>query len=188
MDYLAASDFTASPNICFSFFKTSLFEESQQEQLKKIIVEGNNHSIRTREVNGEVKLVVKSSVDDTSSDNGVARMEFEENTTLSIDELDNLLLEAGFIYQAKWSREREEYLLSGVTITLDKNAGYGWLTEFERVVGEDENFEEVQSGIKQLMSECGLVELDQDRLARMFEFYNSNWEDYYGTDNVFIVE
>ena len=35
---------------------------------------------------------------------------------------------------------------------------------------------------------CGLVELDQDRLARMFEFYNSNWEDYYGTDNVFIVE
>jgi hypothetical protein len=38
------------------------------------------------------------------------------------------------------------------------------------------------------MSEIGLVELPQDRLARMFEYYNNNWEDYYGTEKVFNIE
>lgn len=165
-----------------------LFSDEQLIHLKKIITEGTSHSIRTREVDGVVKLVVKSSVDSTTSDNGIARMEFEENVPISIDELDEILINTGFEYQAKWSRQREEYLLNDVNITLDKNAGYGWLTEFERVVKEDEDFAEVQVQIKQLMDEFGLVELDQDRLARMFEHYNSNWEEYYGTDKVFTIE
>lgn len=166
----------------------NLFSEAQLTLLKKIITEGKSHSIRTREVDEKVMLVVKSSVDDTSSDNGVSRMEFEETVPLTLSELDELLIKAGFSYQAKWSRQREEYLLNDVTITLDKNAGYGWLTEFERVVKEDEDINEVQAEIKQLMDEFGLVELDQNRLARMFEHYNTNWEDYYGTDKVFTIE
>lgn len=165
-----------------------LFSDDQLVLLKKIITEGKSHSVRTREVKGEVKLVVKSSVDTTSSDNGVSRMEFEETVPLSLVELDELLLDAGFSYQAKWSRQREEYLLNDVTITLDKNAGYGWLTEFERVVKEDEDFQKVQSEIKQLMGEFGLVELDQGRLSRMFDHYNTHWEEYYGTDKVFTIQ
>src|SRR3989344_4557302 len=51
-------------------------------------------------------------------------------------ELGTLILSAGFAYQAKWSREREEYLCHGINITLDKNAGYGWLAEFEKVVDD----------------------------------------------------
>jgi predicted adenylyl cyclase CyaB len=165
-----------------------LFLSDQLLVLKNIITQGSKHSVRTREVNSEVKLVIKSSVDDTSSENGIARMEFEENVAISIGELDELLIQSGFEYQAKWSREREEYELDTITVTLDKNAGYGWLTEFERVVGEDEDFDKVQEEIKNLMNDFGLVELDQNRLARMFDYYNDNWEDYYGTNKVFTIE
>jgi hypothetical protein len=38
------------------------------------------------------------------------------------------------------------------------------------------------------MQELDLKELSQDRLERMFKFYNENWRDYYGTEKVFNIE
>ena len=164
------------------------FDDGQYVRLVKIVSEGESHSVRTREVDGVVKFVVKSSVDETTSDNGIARMEFEEDVDTSLDDLDQILLEAGFEYQAKWSRHREEYLLRDVSITLDKNAGYGWLTEFELVVGQEADLDQAESQTRDLMDDCGVKESDQERLARMFDHYNSNWRDYYGTDNIFTLE
>jgi adenylate cyclase class IV len=164
------------------------FDDDQYVRLVTIVNEGQEHSVRTREVDGVVKFVIKASVDDTSSANGIARMEFEEDVKVSLDDLDQLLLEAGFEYQAKWSREREEYRLDDVAITLDKNAGYGWLTEFELVVDDPEQLSGAESRIRELMARVGVEELEQDRLARMFDHYNNNWADYYGTDNIFTIE
>src|SRR5690606_8270116 len=82
------------------------------EQLKKlahIVAVGSSFSIRTRQKNDQVLLVVKASVDEGTSANTVSRLEFEEEVPLTLDELDEVLLAAGFSYQAKWSREREEY-------------------------------------------------------------------------------
>ncbi len=145
-------------------------------------------SVRTRDKDGVVYLVVKAAVDDTTSENGIARIEFEEKVGMLLDDLDTLVLGAGFEYQAKWSREREEYSLKGTNITLDKNAGYGWLAEFERMITDERDVESARAEIDSLMSELGVVELSQDRLARMFDFYNAHWRDYYGTDNVFTIE
>jgi len=39
-----------------------------------------------------------------------------------------------------------------------------------------------------MVESLGYHELDQARLARMFDFYNKNWRDYYGTEKVFTVE
>jgi adenylate cyclase class IV len=164
------------------------FDEKKFDLLKKILTEGSNHSVRTREIDGVVKLVVKAAVDDTSSENGIARMEFEEDVNLSLDELDQILLDSGFEYQAKWSRKREEYALGDVAISLDKNAGYGYLTEFEMVVPEEGDRHQAEARIRDLMALCGVEELSQDRLSRMFDFYNKNWRDYYGTDKVFTIE
>jgi predicted adenylyl cyclase CyaB len=164
------------------------FDEEKKEKLKKIIEEGENHSLRTREMNGKAFFVVKASVDDTTSSNGILRMEFEEKVDISIDGLDKILEEAGFSCQAKWSREREEYGKDDFYITIDKNAGYGYLSEFE--IGTEDQNELVQAKerIMKFMGELGLDELSQDRLERMFKFYNENWRDYYGTENVFSVE
>lgn len=152
-----------------------------------ILQKGKDFSIRTREKDGTVLLVVKASVGDDSSSNGVARMEFEEELNLSLDDLDNLLLAAGLHYQAKWSRDREEYLCLGINVCLDRNAGYGWLAEFEKVVGQESALDSARQDVRALMEQCGAVELQQDRLERMFAFYNAHWGEYYGTDKVFTV-
>lgn len=165
-----------------------LFDVDKKDKLKKILEEGQNHSLRTREMNGEAFFVVKASVDDTTSSNGILRMEFEEAAGIPMDELNKLLEEAGFSYQAKWSREREEYGKDDFYITIDKNAGYGYLSEFEIQTEDQAKLGETKQKILDFMNELGLQELSQDRLKRMFEFYNQNWREYYGTENVFNVE
>ncbi|MCR4280845.1 MAG: CYTH domain-containing protein, partial [Candidatus Kaiserbacteria bacterium] len=145
-------------------------------------------SVRTRDKDGTVLLVVKASVGDDTSANGISRIEFEEKVSMTLAELDALVLSAGFKYQAKWSREREEYLCRGVNVTLDKNAGYGWLAEFERVVNDKTQLASAEAQVRALMQELKVEELPQDRLERMFAFYNANWKDYYGTDRIFMVE
>jgi adenylate cyclase class IV len=165
------------------------FSSEHQATLRKILEEGTNHSLRTREADGKVLLVVKASIDDTTSSNGIARMEFEESPEgLSLNALDKLLLDAGFAYQAKWSREREEYVLGDVAVCLDRNAGYGYLAEFEMIVESADEADATKAKLLGLMREVGALELPQDRLERMFAFYNAHWPEYYGTDNVFTVE
>lgn len=165
-----------------------LFREEEQAKLKHIIEAGSEFSIRTRQKNDEVLLVVKAALDGGTSANTVSRLEFEEPVTLTLDELDALLLEAGFGYQAKWSREREEYAYKGATVCIDKNAGYGYLAEFEKVVPQGGAVEGVRAELEALMAELGASELPQDRLARMFEHYNANWAEYYGTDKTFTID
>lgn len=166
-----------------------LFDARQQKKLKNIIDDGNDFSIRTREVNGEVRLVLKASIGDDTSANGVSRIEFDEPVPeMTLEDLDRILLDAGFSYQAKWSRERQEYACKGANVCIDKNAGYGYLAEFEKVVDDKDSSDAIEREIRELMSALSCEELAQDRLERMFAFYNENWPDYYGTDKTFVVE
>lgn len=107
---------------------------------------------------------------------------------MTLDELDKILLDAGLNYQAKWSREREEYVVGDTTICLDKNAGYGYLAEFEKVVDDESKTAEVKASLEEVMKEFGVEELKQDRLERMFAHYNTHWPEYYGTDKTFNIE
>jgi len=163
--------------------------EDKKEIFSKIVKEGKNFSIRTREINEtKVILVIKASLDADSSSNGISRMEFECEMPLSLGELDKLLLDAGLEYQAKWSREREEYDTKDAIICIDKNAGYGYLAEFEKVVDDKAKTNDAKEELFTLMDDFGVEELKQDRLERMFDFYNKHWQDYYGTDKTFIIE
>ena len=116
-----------------------------------------------------------------------ALYEFAEPVALTLDELDELILGAGFAYEAKWSREREEYTYKGANVCIDKNAGYGYLAEFEKVVPHDEAIAAIRSELDLLMKELGVEELLQDRLERMFAHYNEHWPEYYGTDRTFVI-
>ena len=165
-----------------------LLTSEAKEKLRDMAENAKEFSVRTRERDGTVLLVVKASMDDTTSENGIARMEFEEEVSLSLDELDQRVLDAGFTYQAKWSREREEYVCKDVNVCLDKNAGYGFLAEFEKIVDDEGRLADARAEVESLMGELGVAELPQDRLARMFDFYNEHWPEYYGTDKVFNIE
>ncbi|MBI5004321.1 CYTH domain-containing protein [Candidatus Kaiserbacteria bacterium] len=157
-------------------------------KLADFALHAKDFSVRTRQKDDQVLFVIKASVDDTTSANGIARMEIEEPVSLSLNDLDEIILGAEFNYQAKWSREREEYLCSGVNVTLDKNAGYGWLAEFERVVDDPTKLTEAEAHVRALMDTLKVEELPQDRLARMFAFYNEHWPEYYGTENIFEIQ
>jgi predicted adenylyl cyclase CyaB len=166
-----------------------LFEEETLEKLKLLIDTGKDFSVRTRLHDGKPLLVVKASIDDHTSANGISRIEFEAQVKdLTLDGLDQLLLEAGFDYQAKWSREREEYTCNGANICLDKNAGYGYVAEFEKVIEDEKDAQNTKKELITLMNDLGVEELPQDRLERMFAHYNENWPEYYGTDKIFTVE
>lgn len=159
-----------------------------KEKLERITREGKKISIRSREMNGEVRFVVKASVGEDTSANGVIRIEIEEVVPLSLAELDERIHAAGFTYQAKWSRAREEYKTGDIAVCLDKNAGYGYLAEFEKVVEDPAHTKEAREHIDALMQTLGVSELSQDRLERMFAHYNQHWGEYYGTDKIFIIE
>lgn len=168
--------------------KKELFSEEQQAKFKKIVQEGSDFSVRTRQKDDEVLLVIKASLDGGTSANTVSRLEFEEPVDLTLEALDQLLIDSGFTYQAKWSREREEYAYKGAMVCIDRNAGYGHLAEFEKVVAHGEAVDGVRAELEALMAELGVAELPQDRLARMFAHYNEHWADYYGTDKTFLIE
>jgi adenylate cyclase class IV len=122
-----------------------LILDDKKESFEKIVSEGKKLSIRTRQTTdkkGEkVVFVIKASVDDDSSSNGVKRIEFESVVGITLNALDNILLDAGLTYQAKWSRERQEYVIKDIHICLDKNAGYGYLAEFEKVTTDENDLE-----------------------------------------------
>ncbi|QQS15701.1 MAG: CYTH domain-containing protein [Candidatus Moraniibacteriota bacterium] len=159
------------------------------DHLHRIVREGKNHSVRTRQSDGKMLFVVKASLDDMTSSNGVSRMEFEEETPdLSLEKLDALLLESGFQYQAKWSRDREEYKAGNVSVCLDRNAGYGYVAEFEKIVHDANEADGAKKELLEFMDGLGVKELPQDRLERMFAYYNEHWPEYYGTDKIFVIE
>ena len=163
-------------------------DEPQQARLQNILEKGNKFSLRTRQSEIAVLLVIKASVDSDTSDHAVSRLEFEAAMPMDLEDLDFLLLETGFEYQAKWSRERETYTTGDLTICLDKNAGYGYLAEFEKVVTDGSDIEEVRQSLVSEMEAVGVTELPQDRLERMFSHYNEHWAEYYGTDDTFTIE
>jgi predicted adenylyl cyclase CyaB len=164
-------------------------EEDKKRQLRQLTDNAKDYSVRTRWADGKVIFVMKASVDDTTSSNGTARLEFETAIPdLTLDQLDKIILDSGFEYQAKWSRERQDFKYKNLNVSIDKNAGYGYLAEFESVINDQALAETEKSSIRQIMSELGVEELNQDRLGRMFDFYNKNWRDYYGTEKTFVIE
>ena len=161
--------------------------EDQKTWLDSIITRPIEHSVRTRQANDKVLIVLKISENDETSSNGVKRMEFESQMPIDLASLDKLVLDSGYSYQAKWSRTRDNYKYKGLAVTIDKNAGYGYLAEFEKLIEDLALFDQTKSEILEKMIELGAEELPQDRLERMFKHYNKNWQEYYGTDKTFVV-
>jgi predicted adenylyl cyclase CyaB len=166
----------------------TLLPEDKKALLADIAEKAKDFSVRTRWADGKVLIVVKASVDDTTSSNGTARLEWESEVSITIEELDQLVLTSGFQYQAKWSREREDFSYKGANVSIDKNAGYGYLAEFEMIADNVDAANITKQKLREMMKELGVEELPQDRLGRMFDFYNSHWQEYYGTENIFTIE
>ena len=169
---------------------TEYISPEELHRLHDLEKNAKSFSVRTRGTVDETILVVKATMNAETSSNGTARIEWEVDLApMSLEKMDDLVLKAGFEYQAKWSRERDEYKLNHDTaLCIDRNAGYGYVAEFERVISDESQIESTRVELLGMIESLGFAELDQARLARMFDFYNQNWRDYYGTERVFTVE
>lgn len=165
-----------------------LTSEKERKAFVELAEKAKDFSLRTRDADGTVSLVLKASIDDTTSANGTARRELESKADAPLEQLDKALLDAGFTYQAKWSRERQEYRCAGANVTIDRNAGYGYLAEFEMMENDPSRAEATKARLRKLMADLNVEELDQARLSRMFAHYNAHWPEYYGTEKIFIIE
>ena len=56
------------------------------------------------------------------------------------------------------------------------------------VIEDAQIVESVRKFLLEIVRSLGYRELDQARLGRMFDHYNKNWSEYYGTDKVFEIE
>lgn len=157
-------------------------------KLEDILINWKKHSIRTRDADWKVLFVIKATKDDTSSENGTARLEFEHETPgLTIHQLDQLILDNGFEYQSKWSRNRKDYAYKDFNVSIDKNAWYGYVAEFEKIISDPDQIDQAKESIRQELANLGVEELPQDRLERMFKYYNENRPEYYGTEKTFTI-
>ncbi len=172
----------------FRAIAQALADSADRQEFVTLAEKAKDFSLRTRDADGKVFLVLKAAIDDTTSANGTARREFESEVDMSLAALDAIILKAGFTCQAKWSRERTEYKLADTNVTIDRNAGYGYLAEFEKIESDPGRANAAKEELRGLLKALELEELDQARLARMFAHYNKHWEKYYGTENIFVIE
>ena len=169
--------------------RSVLSGQADRDKLKSIASTAKSFSLRTRQTNGKLLLILKISIDDTSSDNGTARMEFEAPISgVTLDELDALVQKSGFTYQAKWSRDKTDYDYKGANVTISFSPGYGYVAEFEKIISDPKLADQTKADLRLLMKDLGIEELSQEQLGRMFNYYNTHWSDYYGTDKVFEIK
>lgn len=145
-------------------------------------------NVRTRKKNDTVLLIVKGSLDNTSAAHSHQRMEFEAEVPLTIDKLDNLVATSGWQLEAKWQADRKIYETMGLTLDMFFTPGYGYVAEFEKVVQSDTERAAAHQQLIDVMESLGVKELPNDRLERMYAYYNQHWAEYYGTDKVFTVD
>lgn len=158
----------------------------------KILTEAKSFALRTRDADGKILLVIKAAIRegrDGDDQHALERLEGEYETAApDIDTLDEAIRSAGYGFLSKWSRERREYRYKDFTVCLDRNAGYGFVAEIEKLVGSREAAEDARKEILDELKALDAEELSQERVGRMFEYYNSHWPEYYKTEKTFTIE
>ena len=56
------------------------------------------------------------------------------------------------------------------------------------MIDDGREAEYARQELKALMRELGCEELPQARLERMFAYYNTHWQEFYGTEKVFEIQ
>ena len=83
------------------------------------------------------------------------------------------------------------YIISGGTAAVANLSILFVLVHFEdnkRSVDNESKVKEARDEILTFMNGIGFSELSQDRLERMFAHYNKHWNEYYGTDKMFVIK
>ncbi|HEY8108697.1 MAG TPA: CYTH domain-containing protein [Patescibacteria group bacterium] len=156
---------------------------------KQVLDQAKSYALRTRDADGRILLVIKAAKGDGDDQHALERLEGEYGATApDIDTLDEAIRSAGYDFLSKWSRERVEYAYKDYTVCVDRNAGYGYVAEIEKVVPSSKEAETARRDILAELVSLGFEELSQERVGRMFKHYNEHWPEYYRTEKTFTIE
>lgn len=178
-----------------------LLDEKERKGLIKFLEENEAEKITEEEQDnfyynapGKLDLRIRRTADKALLilKNGWMHDEDREETEVEcaredFETLDKILVTLGYEYDTKWYRKRIEYKYEDFHITLDFNAGYGWVTEIELMVGEGEE-KKAKELILQFAKKLGIDPTPKETFNKMYEYYKKNWEKYYTTKEVFDID
>lgn len=146
------------------------------------VAPGKN-DLRIRRTNKEAYLVLKKGwMHDDDRDEieiKVARADFMR--------LDEVFRSLGYEYDTKWYRKRTEYKYKNFAITIDFNAGYGWVAEIERTV-QPGHEDIAKKEILALAAEIGITPASKTLFDKMYQYYKKNWSHYIKTKSTFDID
>lgn len=164
-----------------------LLGKEKAEELAAVGREYDTFSVRARQNNDAVIFIVKATKGG-SANHGSQRREFEVRINFSLDELHKLIIASGYTVQARWMADRTLYKIgNGMTLDSYFSPGYGYQAEIEKVVYTKEEMTRAETDIRQFAKQLGINPVDPARIERMFDFYNTHWREYYGTDKTFHI-
>jgi len=165
-----------------------LLKATERKQLKDIAENNTTFSVRGRQNNDKVVFQLKATKGEDAN-HAAQRAEFEATLKVSLDELKDVIISAGFKIQARWEAYRTLYRVSnGITFDSLFSPGYGYMAEFELVVNEKDQLENAETRVRSFAHELGLEPVDPHRVERMFAYYNEHWQEYYGTKKTFHMD
>lgn len=162
-----------------------ILSSEQVSQVAQLAENAKSFNVRSRQKNDIVLLIIKGSLDERSASHSNQRMELEFEVSMPIEHLDESILSAGFTLEAKWSAERTFYKYRDMTVDMIFSPGYGYMVEFEKVVQSEAEIAQARSDVLNVLAEFGLQEFDHMLIEKMYAYYNSHWQEYYGTKKVF---
>lgn len=167
----------------------NFIDAADLQSLRDLLGKAKKFSLRTRDADGDILLVIKAAKSGEDDQHAISRLEGEYRTTApDIDTLDAAIKKAGYDFLSKWSRQRTEYRYKDYTVCIDRNAGYGYLAEIEKLVATEAEAKRTRQAILSELKMLGAEELSQERIGRMFDYYNAHWSEYYRTSKTFTIE
>lgn len=156
---------------------------SQGTQDNWYYVAPGKNDLRIRRTDNEALIVLKK---------GWMHDDDREEIEVKVDrkdflQLDKIFKALGYKYDTKWYRKRKEYKYKNFSITIDYNAGYGWVTEIERTVragGE----EKAKKEILDIAKEIGIKPASKALFDKMYKYYKKNWPHYIKTKSTFDID
>lgn len=178
-----------------------LLDDKQRKSLVKFLEKNNAEKVKEEEqdnfyyvARGNLDLRIRRTEDKSLLILKKGWMHDEDREELEVecdrddfDKLDEILTSLGYEYDTKWYRKRVEYKYKDFSITIDFNAGYGYVTEIELVVDEGKEKESLEKILK-FAKELGIEPTPKETFDKMYEYYKKQWQKYYDTKEVFDLE
>lgn len=100
---------------------------------------------------------------------------------------DKIFTSLGFKYDTKWYRVRKEYRYKDFNISIDFNAGYGWIAEIEKIVRKGHE-EKAKKDILQLARIVNIKPASKSLFDKMYKYYKNNWPYYFDSKTTFDIK